>query len=206
MLAVLAAGVILLLGVIAAGVLYVRAAKPSVPVAGPAITNPAPGAVVTTSAAAPAAAGSPRDQAAVFDRLLDKSAASRGKLNQAIDKVNHCTQLDAALAGMREVGEERTQQIAAVDAADISALTSGETLRSTLKSALSNALAADKEFIAWAAPSVSDGCANTPARKAAWNRGQTASKQAQAAKKQFVAAWNPVAVQLGFDSRTTQHL
>jgi len=204
---VLAAGVILLL---AAGVLVMRPGKPDNQVAAPAATTayPATAAAVTSPAADPTTkpAASPQDQAEVFDKLLNRSAASRAKLNQAIANVNRCTRLDVALARMRAVGDERTQQIAAVDAADVSALAGGETLRSTLKVALSNALAADREFVAWATPAVTGGCGNTTARKAAWNRGQAASKKAQAAKKQFVAAWNPVAVPLGFESRTTQYI
>jgi hypothetical protein len=205
MVPVLAASVILL---IAAGVLFVRAGKPDNPVAGPATTTTTttPTTEAAATSPAPGPTTRPQDQAEVFDELLDRSAASRAKLNQAIENVNRCTRLDAALAGMRAVGDERTQQIAAVDAADVSALTDGETLRSTLKSALSSALAADREFVAWAAPAVSNGCGNTTARKAAWSRGQAASKKAQAAKKQFVAAWNPVAVPLGFESRTTQYI
>jgi len=208
MLSLLAAGVILLIGTITAGVLVARTGEPNNPVAGPATTDPTTLAATTSPVPDPTTepAASPQDQAEVVDKLLDRSAASRSKLNQAIGNVNRCRRLAAALAGLREVGEERTQQIAEVDAADVSALTGGDTLRSTLKEALSNALAADREFVAWAAPAVNGGCRNTTARKAAWNRGQAASKKAQVAKKRFVAAWNPVAVPLGFESRTTQYI
>jgi hypothetical protein len=205
MLAVLAAGVILLIGVIAAGVLFVRSGKPAAQIAAtvPIKVSPTLPAIAATTAPP---AGSPHDQAAVLDKLLNRSAASRSKLNAAIDKVSRCTQLNAALADMRKVGDERTQQLAAVAAADVSGLAGGETLRSTFKAALTNALAADQAFVAWAEPAAAGSCANTSARQAAWNRGQAASKKAQAAKKQFVAAWNPVAVPLGFDSRTTQYI
>ncbi len=156
-----------------------------------------PGPARTTAASA-------RDQAASIDALLDRSAASRAKLNGAIERVQRCTGLAGALADMRAVGVERTGQIADTESVDVSALTNGERVRSSLKSALDNALAADREFVAWAGPAVTGGCAETPARRAAWDRGQASSGKAQAAKKQLVAVWNPVAAQFGLRQRTTQ--
>jgi hypothetical protein len=163
-------------------------------------TSPAPG---PTTATAPA---SPRDQAAVINALLDRSVASRRKLNNAIDRVRRCTDLSGALADMRTVGVERDQQIADADAADVTALQDGERLRSTLKSALGFALAADRHFVAWAEPAIVDGCDDTAARQAAWASGQASSTQAQVAKKQLVEAWNLIAAQLGFAQRTTQFI
>ena len=186
--------VLLLAGVIAVGVLLARDHKPSVPAAGR-------GTAPATTTAAPTA----REQAEVIDKLLDESTASRDKLNKAIERVSRCTQLDAALADMRAVGDERRRQIAAIDAADVSAIDSGS-LRSSLKSAFQAALGADQQFVAWAAPTVSGGCGDTAARTAAWNRAQAFSKQAQAAKKKFLALWNPVAKPLGFEERSTQRI
>ncbi|WP_433292974.1 hypothetical protein ACQP2F_29445 [Actinoplanes sp. CA-030573] len=192
--------VVLFLAVIGVGVLLFRQGRGGDPVALPSIT-------VTTTPAGQAGTAPPtaRQQAEAIDAILDRSAASRAKLNQAIDKVNRCTRLDAALADMRSVGDERNAQIADLDAADVSAIDSGE-LRSTLKSALQAALGADQQFVAWAEPTVKGGCAETPARKAAYAKSQAFSKQAQAAKKKFVALWNPVATPLGFEARTTQYI
>jgi hypothetical protein len=190
---VIGLAVVLLVGVILAGVLLVRRDKPATPAASKA--TPAAGKATPDA----------RAQAEVIDRLLDESTASREKLNKAIEKVNRCTQLDAALADMRAVGDERNQQIATLDAADVSAIDTGS-LRSSLKSALRAALGADQQFVAWAAPTVSGGCGDTAARTAAWRSAQEFSKQAQAAKKTFVAQWNPVATPLGFGERSTQRI
>jgi hypothetical protein len=158
-----------------------------------------PGPAGTTRAAVSA-----RDQAASIDALLDRSAASRAKLNGAIQRVDRCTGVAAALRDMRAVGVERTGQIKDTESIDVSAVPNGERVRSSLKSALDYALAADREFVAWAEPAVTGGCAETPARRAARDRGQASSGQAQAAKKQLVAVWNPVAAQFGFKQRTIQ--
>jgi hypothetical protein len=120
--------------------------------------------------------------------------------------VNHCTDLAKALSDMQRVGVERTQEIAGTDAADVSGLADGEKIRSTLKSALGFALAADQHFVAWAQPTVAGGCADTAARQTAWAAGQASSHQAQAAKQQLVDLWNPVAAQHGFRQRTTQFI
>ena len=142
----------------------------------------------------------------MIDKLLDRSVASRAKLNKAIDKVSRCTDLPQALADMQKVGGERTKELADADAADVSGLANGEKIRSTLKSALSSALAADQHFVAWAQPTIDGGCADTAARQAAFAGAQASSQQAQAAKQKLVDLWNPVATQLGFKQRSTQFI
>ncbi|GAA0559269.1 hypothetical protein GCM10010172_47910 [Paractinoplanes ferrugineus] len=200
LLVLLALGTVALLS-LSAVVVYLVRGRPEKPAAAPttlAVTTPP-----TTASPAPSKATAPRDQAAVIDSLLDRSVASRAKLNAAIEKVRGCAGASAALADMRTVGDERTKQIADVEAANLSGVDNGTAVKSTLKSALGFALAADQHFVSWAEPAATGNCADSPARGTAWERGQSASKQAQAAKKQFVAVWNPVAEQFGFDRRTT---
>ncbi|MEU4240693.1 hypothetical protein [Actinoplanes sp. NPDC026619] len=198
LLVLLGLGIVALLSLSMVVVFLVRGRPSSVA----SVVSPAP---VTSSAPASKAA-SAHDQAATIDSLLDRSAASRAKLNNAIDRVRRCTALPGALSEMRAVGDERTKQIADLDAADVSALSNGATVKSTLRAALGYALAADAHFVAWAEPAANGECGDTAARDAAWERGQASSKQAQTAKKQFVAAWNPVAVPLGFTQRATDRI
>jgi hypothetical protein len=218
-LVIIAAALVLLVGVAGSVVIVVLTGKPktapaanrgtiALPTAvnsavpGPATPSSDPGPGSTTKAAASSA----KEQAAVIDKLLDRSVASRTRLNKAIDKVQRCTDLPRALADMRQVGVERTQEVADADAADVSGLADGEKLRSTLKAALGFALAADQHFVAWAQPTIAGGCADTAARQAAWASGQASSQQAQAAKQKLVDAWNPVAAQFGLKQRTTQFI
>ena len=214
---IIAAALVVLVGIAGSVVIIVLTGKPkTTPVANPSTnavaktaTSPAPDPATSTPDPGPTtkvATSSPKEQASVINKLLDRSVASRTKLNKAIDKVNRCTDLSAALADMQKVGVERTKEIADADAADVSGLANGEKIRSALKSALGFALAADQHFVAWAQPAVTDGCADTAARQAAWAGGQASSQQAQAAKKQLVDAWNPVAAQLGFKERSTQFI
>ncbi|MFD0525245.1 hypothetical protein [Paractinoplanes durhamensis] len=208
LLVLLALGTVALLGMTAVVVMLVR--NRNDPGRDPVAKPPANVSTVlpttTTAAPDPTTAGpaaSPRDQAAKVDDLLDQSVASRAKLNAAIDKVRQCSGAAAALGDMKAVGAERTAQIAATEALDVSGLDNGAAIQSRLKAALGFALAADQAFVAWATPAAAGSCGDTAARGAAWDKGQAASKQAQAAKKQFVAVWNPVAGPLGFAERTT---
>jgi len=213
----IAAVLVLLVGIAGSVVIIVLTGKPkTTPVAnrstnavaktapsaapGPAKSSSDPGPTTKT------AATTPKQQATVINKLLDRSVASRTKLNKAIDKVNRCTDLSQAVADMQRVGVERTKEIADADAADVSGLANGEKIRSTLKSALGFALAADQHFVAWAQPTIAGGCADTAARQAALASGQASSQQAQAAKQQLVDVWNPVAAQLGFKERSTQFI
>lgn len=145
-------------------------------------------------------AADPLPQAQAIDALLDRSRSSRNKLNSAIDRVGRCTGLSGALADMRAVGEERRAQISEVRGADLTALANGETLRSTLATALQHSLDADAAFVEWAEAAGSS-CPNTAARRADYARGLSTSKRAGTAKQSFLDAWNPVATGLGLPAR-----
>jgi hypothetical protein len=195
-----AAAAVLLIAVVAAAIIVYRGSgtPPAQVLTGAGSTTPA------TDPTQPATEGpSTHDQAVVIDRLLGRSVASRHKLNAAIDLVNRCTALATALSRMRDVGTERQQQLDAVGSADVSALPNGDQLRAALSDALRNALAADQAYVSWTAPTVSGGCANTGRRRAAFAQGRAASDQAQAAKKRFLAIWNPIAAQEGLAQRSS---
>jgi hypothetical protein len=167
----------------------------------PSTTEPTPEPTATVTEGL-----SERDAAVLIDAVLDESIISRRKLNNAIDRVNRCTGLAGALADMRDVGDERQAQIAAVADADLSTLSNGEELRSTLTAALRNALEADEEFVAWAEPTLSGGCISTGTRRDAYRRARAASTEAQRAKRTFVQVWNPVADAFSLGRRSTDDI
>lgn len=169
----------------------------------PVATTPVADDVPTVEPPPETTAAGPMPQVQKVDALLDRSSSSRAKLNSAIDRVGRCSGVSGALADMREVGDERRAQIAEMRGADLSALANGESLRSNLVTALNHSLDADEAFVAWASPAVS-ACRNTAARKAAYQRGLSASERAGAAKEAFLAGWNPVATNLGLAGRDRQ--
>lgn len=173
----------------------------------PADASPAAGTTpATTPATADPPAADPRPQAETIDALLDRSFASRNKLNGAIDRVTRCTGLAGALKDLQTVGAERRSQIAEVQEADLSALPNGDSIRSTLATALQHSLDADAAYVRWAEPALSGGCANTAARKAAFAKGRSESDEAGVAKEAFLAEWNPVATRLGLAPRSRQKI
>jgi hypothetical protein len=103
---------------------------------------------------------------------------------------------------MRAVGDERRAQLAAIGSADLSALANGESMRTMWTAALQLALDADVAYVAWAEPTLTDGCRSTGSRAAAYQRGRTASDRAGGAKNRFLAEWNPVARSVGLIGRS----
>ena len=214
---VVLAGLVVVAVLMAAGIFFVRrdteagpspdplptttTTTPAEPTATPPTTEP----TVTAPATEPPATGDPGDEPAqvrAIDGLLNRSIASRNKLNQAIDRVNRCTDLSGALADMRAVGDEREAQLAALAAADLTAVPGGEELRSELSTALRHSLEADQAYVEWTGLTIDNGCTRTSARTAAYRRGRAASDQAGEAKVAFLERWNPIAQQMGFKTRT----
>jgi hypothetical protein len=144
----------------------------------------------------------PQQQAAALDEVLAASVTSRLKLNRAIQRIGSCTDVDEAVADMRDVGDERASQIQLVRQADLSALPDGEDLRSRLVDALTYALEADHAYLGWAEPAADGECGETTIRSQAYIMGGDASAQAGTAKRRFLELWNPVAADNGLSSRS----
>jgi hypothetical protein len=207
--------VVLLIAVIVVVYRAGRSDPPAPATIGTAATEPATGlpaepiaeptAVTTTEPVAEPAAD-PVPQAQAIDAVLDRSGASRDKLNSAIDRVGRCTGLSGAVDDLRGVGDERRTQLAEVRDADLSAVPDGESLRGKLITALQYSLDADAAYVQWAEPTLSGGCAGTAGRKAAYARGRSASDNAGTAKQSFLAAWNPIATRLGLPVRSRQDI
>ncbi|GAA2700107.1 zinc finger Ran-binding domain-containing protein [Actinoplanes palleronii] len=146
-------------------------------------------------------AADPAVQGAAVDRLLDLSGQSRLKLVEANDVVFSCGDLAAAIERLQEVGTERGAERATLNGLDLSALANGEQIRSTLDTAFSHSLAADRHYVKWAQERQGNGCRKTTKAEAHRIAGDAESTSAGAAKKQFLSLWNPVAVGLGLPAR-----
>ncbi|MDI6102406.1 hypothetical protein QLQ12_27685 [Actinoplanes sp. NEAU-A12] len=176
------------------------------PTATTVTTEPEPTATTATATAATATAtaGDPREQAAAIDAVLSQSVKSRRKLNEAIQRISDCDDLGAAVTDITAVGAERQSQMDTVRNADLSALPTGETLRSGLISALQHAWEADQGFLRWAEPTLTGGCG--AANDAGYDRGRAASTDAGAAKRAFLTDWNPVARANGLSTRSADDI
>jgi hypothetical protein len=178
-------------------------AAPATTTATVTTTEPVPPTTdATTTPVTPA--GDPREQAAALDAVLSDSVRSRRKLNLAIQQVDNCAGLSAAVGDLRAVGDERRSQMDTVRNADLSALPAGETLRTSLISALQFAWEADQGFLQWAEPTLAGGCG--AADDAGYARGRAASTSAGTAKRTFLAEWNPVARANGLSTRSADDI
>ncbi|KUL39899.1 zinc finger Ran-binding domain-containing protein [Actinoplanes awajinensis] len=153
------------------------------------------------SSPSPSPTVDPAVQGAAVDQLLDQSGQSRLKLVEANDVVFSCGDLAGAIERLQEVGTERGAERAALNGLDLSALTNGEQIRSTLDTAFSHSLAADRHYVKWAQERQGNGCRKTAKAEAHRIAGDAESTSAGAAKKQFLSLWNPVAVGLGLPAR-----
>ena len=134
------------------------------------------------------AASGPDDQAATIDGILGWSRRSRLALFGALNDLGACRDATGATAKLRKVANDRARQIDALDDVDVSGLPGGGSLRSTLLRALSYSLKADQAFVRWG-DNQGSGCRED----GDYAEGLSFSRNATAAKKQFVSMWNPVA-------------
>ena len=150
----------------------------------------------------PDPAGDPQAQSLAIDKLLDESVSSRRKLNQAIDRARRCAGLAGAIAAMEEVGAERRGQIARTEAVRVDGLAAGEQVRAQLREALQRSLDADQKFIRWASAVQRRGCTTTAPLTSDYRAAEADSEAAGVAKRELLAAWNPIAVQFGLATRS----
>jgi hypothetical protein len=148
-----------------------------------------PTAVKTTTKGSPAGA---HQQAVAVNAILNASGTSRGELGRALTAARKCNGLDAAIAGMQNVAQQREQQINQTKALKVDALANGTRMRSTLAKAINYSLEVDKAYLAWA-QATQNGCKGRPKPNADSKRGAHLSAQASTAKQQFAALWAPVA-------------
>ncbi|MEH1163879.1 hypothetical protein V6V47_00670 [Micromonospora sp. CPCC 205539] len=141
-------------------------------------------------------------QARMVDALLSESVTSRGDLATAIAAVGECRNLRQSLGLMTGVAQQRRAQSDQARALMVDALEDGPAMRSYLVAAFTSSGDADDAYAAWAQRSISSGCS----LDANWRRGNQLSAQAQAAKREFLARWTPIASSCGLPSRTTKDI
>lgn len=142
-------------------------------------------------------------QAAAIDNLLTVSKTTRTDLFVAVQEVNDCTNLSAAISSLQMVRDDRAAELGTAKGLAIDALDSGSTIKSLLVGALSHSLSADKYYISWAQVRRTDGCSPANLNTTAHGAAESESHTADAYKEQFVALWNPLAEQLGLPLRTS---
>src|SRR5664279_3596380 len=208
--------VLLVLAVVLAGVGLLAIRRTS---AGGPHAAPTPSAVQSRTTANPVPTYAPgptyapvppsdlRTQASAVDALLSMSVASRAAVVQAAAQIGACTSLAGAQATMTAAAA--TRETAANNAASlpVSALPNGSGLISLLTSMMQASATADRGYAAWAGDVAAGSCNGESAvHTANFTAAEAASAQATALKRQFVAAWSPIATQAGLPTRTADQL
>lgn len=152
--------------------------------------------------AVPAGQSSSAEEAAQVNSLLDSSTASRESLTAAVQEVDDCTDVSAAVSAISGVASQRASEYSRAAALGTAALPDGAELKTDLASALHYSMLADNAFLSWAEEQENTGCGNSVAATNAYRAGMTASAGAVAAKQAFVQLWNPIASGHGYPDRS----
>lgn len=99
--------------------------------------------------------------------------------------------MEAAIATRRQILDQ-------LPSIGFETLANGARLRAQLVDAMTASIEAGRDFQAWMGFVAASGCRGTAPHDANWDAAFAASDRATAAKRAFVADWNPVAATYGY--------
>ncbi|GGT34363.1 hypothetical protein [Streptomyces purpureus] len=147
--------------------------------------------------------GSVEGQARALEGLLKRNEGNRGSVVEAVRLMTSCpgdSRLREAKRALREAAEERDALVRDLSALDVSLLPSSTT--SSLRVGWEASADADRAY-ARVAEELRSGCSAEALRSSTpWQEAAEASGRATAAKKEFVADWNPLARKYGLTTMT----
>ncbi|MFG1607690.1 hypothetical protein [Actinoplanes sp. NPDC049265] len=141
----------------------------------------------------------PAEQARSMADLLADSGNDRKKVIAAIEDIMDCRRLTQAATTLDDAASSRTALRDRAGALPTGELARGAELKTELTAALDWSRAADQAYAGWARNMARADCGSSARRGVDRARGDAQSKQATAAKKRFVALWNPIAAQYGHE-------
>jgi hypothetical protein len=170
---------------------------------GPVAAGSAVSGVGSTGPADPKAAAA---FVASVDALIDRSESARGIVGRTATGLDACRiKPDAAAAEFTRAAGLRAGLVAdaaAVPAAQTAAVGPGAAVVAAFQQVQQLSQKADEAFAAWAQDISSRGCGPTAIHTVNWTAGNDLSAQATAAKRKFIAVWNPVASAHGSHPRS----
>ncbi|WP_203881370.1 hypothetical protein [Planotetraspora kaengkrachanensis] len=159
------------------------------------------GATASASPSAPKSSGM-HGQAAAIDKVLDGSKPSRGKLQQGLSQMLHCTKTGQAIAAIQQATNQRAAQVQQAKKLKVGLIEGGDELKQHLVNALVASQQADAAYLKWAKKYQANNCTGPTAGDAYYDAGNAASERATKAKSAFVELWGPIAEQEGLPART----
>ncbi|WP_328377489.1 hypothetical protein OHB13_15385 [Streptomyces sp. NBC_00440] len=157
------------------------------------------GATSTAGSTAPEAAKADpaQPQAVALDKLLADSNNSRSAVIAAVGSIRSCQNLPKAASDLRGAAKQRHDLVTKLGTLSVDKLPDHAKLTSALTTAWNASATADEQYAAWAHAVAANGkkeCKHGHAKRtAAAGRGDAASGQATAAKKEASTLWNAIA-------------
>ncbi|HEX5567725.1 MAG TPA: hypothetical protein VFY14_12500 [Streptomyces sp.] len=142
-------------------------------------------------------------QAKALDELLKDSNNSRTTVIRSVENIRQCKELEKAAEDLRDAARQRNDLVTRLGDIEIDELPDSQELADSLTKAWKASAAADDHYAAWADQVAGKrGCHKGQARNTQETaRGNRASGEATAAKKEAAALWNPTARKYGLPER-----
>ncbi|MTE19436.1 hypothetical protein F0L17_09910 [Streptomyces sp. TRM43335] len=141
------------------------------------------------------------EQARALNGLLVHNSGTRSGVSDAVAVVQRCggnTALRNAKGVFDAAARSRDDLVRRLDALDLDRVPGGESAAERLRDGWEHSAAADRAYARWTEDLIEGGC--VPGRTSSstdWNAAVDHSERATRAKNDFVAAWNPIAVEHG---------
>ncbi|MEU9335044.1 hypothetical protein AB0D49_18020 [Streptomyces sp. NPDC048290] len=135
----------------------------------------------------------PQDEAAALDALLAENMGRRSGVAEAVQMLLSCEGTDDAREVFESAAVARDDQVERLDTMDLGQLPEG--LADHLRTAWQSSATADWAYVDVVDQVGGDCTTEGVTGSSAWQEAAQANEQATAAKKDFVAGWNPLAVE-----------
>ncbi|WSU43681.1 hypothetical protein OG510_21930 [Streptomyces sp. NBC_01089] len=149
-------------------------------------------------------------QAVALDKLLADSNNSRSAVIAAVGSIRSCQNLPKAASDLRGAAKQRHDLVTKLGTLSVDKLPDHAKLTGALTTAWNASATADEQYAAWAhavAANSKKECKHGHAKRtAAAGRGDAASGQATAAKKQASTLWNAIADKYSLTQRRSDQL
>jgi hypothetical protein len=162
-------------------------------------------ATATASATSiPFPAESAKAVATQVDALILRSGAARTLLTNGVIDASGCSASGAA--EINAALQQRQSLLNQLQVLDLTALPLGAQVKAALARTMEQSIVADQFYLSWAQEPAVSGCTGTAVHDSVFLQANAASRESTAVKQQFIALWNPVAVQLGLPARAEPDL
>lgn len=157
------------------------------------------GSAARSDLASSSASTSEQAQLTRLTSQIQRSLSARAAVAAATQSVGGCTMAPSrGIGAMNKAIREREAIMSRLGTLSLSAVPAGQQLVADFGQVLQQSIRADQGFVGWMRDIQSSGsCPVSTSSDNAYQLGMQASRRASAAKRRFVALWNPLASQFG---------